>query len=204
MIKERLISPTFTKDFPLNTIENKIAVFADHVKGWQLDIADDLICMNPRAGYATMHILLSYIEMIGAYLQGAIFEKGKRFVKEASGRKKINFFDSFIKGLIFTFPELEEHDQNRQKQIAELFYYKLRCALYHYGMVAGQVLLTTEITLPYNIQQNQDGSETLIINPKCFAKHLIESFSIYIEIVSDSNNEDERIKFKHSFDNNGF
>jgi hypothetical protein len=205
MIIEELISPTYSKSFSLDTVENKIAVFKDHVKGWQLDIANDLICMNHRAGYATMHILLSYIEMIGAYLQGAIFENGNRFVSvQPSGRKRVKFFESFLEGIIFTFPELSQHDPNRQNEIAKLFYYKLRCALYHYGMVADQVLLTTEITQPYVIQSNPDGTDTLIINPKSFAKHLIESFSAYIELVSDINNDEKRKKFVYSFDNNGF
>jgi len=67
-------------------IENKINLFIDKVKHWQLDIADKLIngytdeeksesSGIPHSGYAVLSILCSYFEMFGKYYHGFIPEK---------------------------------------------------------------------------------------------------------------------------------
>ena len=74
------ISPNyFNTDFswPLS-IDDKITVFCDRIYGWQLDIADQIINYRkgsndeiieglPHAGYAVLHLVLSYFEMIAKY-----------------------------------------------------------------------------------------------------------------------------------------
>lgn len=78
-------------------IEDKINLFIDKVKYWQLDIADKLInCYTneenselsgiPHSGYATLSILCSYFEMFGKYYYGFIPEKTNYFYKRQSSK----------------------------------------------------------------------------------------------------------------------
>jgi len=70
------ISPKYTTlDFPNGmTIENKIDIFADRINGWQIGIAQKIIQHQiQHSGFALLHIVFSYFEMIGKYLSGFSF-----------------------------------------------------------------------------------------------------------------------------------
>ena len=85
-------------------VEDKIKLFIDKVKYWQLDIADKLINgytieektkipSIPHSGYATLSILSSYFEMFGKYYYGFIPEKTDYSYKRQSGRLFKKGFD---------------------------------------------------------------------------------------------------------------
>ena len=78
---KQYISKTYTTDDfsdGFTTIEDKLKVFADRVRGWQLEVAAQLIADNPHAGFGVLHIVTSYFEMIGMYLMGPASSTGKR------------------------------------------------------------------------------------------------------------------------------
>lgn len=195
MIEEKFISPNYTVSFPLDTIENRIAVFVDIVMGWQLNIAEDLISNNHRAGYAVMHILLSHIEMIGSYILGVNFTNTKRWNRD----QYFNIKECFNSGLEFIFPEINSKPEEQKNVLYKLFYSELRCVLYHHAMARGHILLTTEIDKIYELQ----NLNILIINPSKFTKHIINRFLFFIEQLSNNENIDLRDKFKSTFDNTG-
>ncbi|MBY9001102.1 MAG: hypothetical protein KGD64_09320 [Candidatus Heimdallarchaeota archaeon] len=70
--------PQMYKDL---TIDDKINIFVDRVKWWQLDVADKIINgyidevgreipKIPDSNFATLSVVLSYFEMIGKYCEG--------------------------------------------------------------------------------------------------------------------------------------
>ena len=81
-----------TQHFPNGpqTIDDRILLFTDRVRGWQLDPAIRCIRNDPHAGFAALHIIVSYFEVIGmlefdanthAYLRkpDGSWEGGKKF-----------------------------------------------------------------------------------------------------------------------------
>ena len=91
------ISPKHKRsDFPrVLTLDDKIEVFEDRTLGWQLDIAERVAngvkaddgttkCKPTKhSGFAVLHILFSYFEMIGTLETGYTGEgRSKEYFKE--------------------------------------------------------------------------------------------------------------------------
>src|SRR4030066_58880 len=94
------ISPKYTTlDFPDGmTLENKIDVFEDRIEGWQIGIAKKIIQHEiQHSGFALLHIVFSYFEMLGKYLSGYIGEY----------ESKANFH----RGVKATFPEIGPEEE---------------------------------------------------------------------------------------------
>ncbi len=67
------------------TDEQKIELFADSVRGWQLDVAERLIASDPHSGLAVLSIVLSYFEMMAKYRDGyAAKGKSKEYFSKGS------------------------------------------------------------------------------------------------------------------------
>ncbi len=91
------VSPHYRDDqfgarFPdkLN-FEEKVQIFADCVRGWQLDIAEVTAKASGHSGFAVLGILVSYFEMIAKNRDGYVRQgKSEYYFKE---------------GLTWVFPE---------------------------------------------------------------------------------------------------
>jgi hypothetical protein len=92
------ISPHYQQtDFPSGlSLDQKIEVFADRVRGWQLNIAQKCRETSQHSGYGVLHIITSYFEMIAKYEDG-FAAKG-------------NSEDYFKKGVLLVFPRLRNHE----------------------------------------------------------------------------------------------
>jgi len=176
------ISPKHTTlDFPDGwTLENKIDVFAARIEGWQIGIAKEIISKEiPHRGFALLHIVFSYFEMIGKYLHGYV------------GNDQSGFY--FRKGVRATFPEVSPDEETFLKTL----YSSVRNGLYHLGMTKINVMLRDDIpgSLGFNAER-----KILAICPDRLVEDLGIRFHDYITELQNPKNTQLRENFEKRFD----
>ena len=176
------ISPRFTTlDFPNGmTLENKIDVFADRIEGWQIGIAKQIIQLKiQHSGFALLHIVFSYFEMLGKYLSGYI----------GNYESKTNFH----KGVKATFPEIGAEAED----FLDTLYQSVRNGLYHLGMTKINVMLRCDI--PASILFNSEA-KILMICPDGLVSDLEIRFRDYVTELRDPTKIKLRKNFEARFD----
>lgn len=176
------ISPHYTTlDFPNGlTLENKIDVFVDRISGWQIGIAKEIIQHEiQHSGFALLHIVLSYFEMIGKYSSGYI----------GNGASRTNF----KKGMRLTFPEIGAEEE----AFLNTLYASVRSGLYHIGMTKINVALRCDIpgSIGFNPEKN-----LLVICPERLIEDLDIRFRDFAAKLRDPQNEELRRNFDLRFD----
>ena len=172
------ISPKYTTlDFPDGmTLENKIDVFEDRIEGWQIGIAKKIIQHEiQHSGFALLHIVFSYFEMLGKYLSGYIGEY----------ESKANFH----RGVKATFPEIGPEEE----EFLNTLYKSVRNGLYHLGMTKINVMLRCDI--PGSIGFNPER-KILVICPDRLVEDLDIRFRDYIAELRDP----QKIKLRKNFE----
>ena len=191
------ITPNFQNtdfNWPLS-LDNKIEIFLDRTIGWQLNIADKIINGErdnqgnvissgiPHSGFAVLHIVLSYFEMIAKYQDG-FAQNGQ------SGQY-------FREGVLSVFPQLQNHPQNILDGVLDTIYRGVRCGLYHSGMTDPRVVLTGDIDVAMVFDaQNQ----RLIINPHLLVPALSTHLRAYGNQLRNPANTQLRNNFEQRFD----
>ena len=176
------ISPKYTTlDFPNGmTIENKIDIFADRINGWQIGIAQKIIQHQiQHSGFALLHIVFSYFEMIGKYLSGYIGDRGSR--------------SNFKIGVKATFTEIGPEEEI----LLNTLYLSVRNGLYHLGMTKINVMLRCDIpgSIGFNSEKN-----ILAICPDRLVEDLDIKFRNYVSELRNPKNIDLRKNFELRFD----
>lgn len=162
------------------TLENKIDVFTARIEGWQIGIAKEIIKKEiPHRGFALLHIVFSYFEMLGKYLNGYV------------GDKQSGFY--FRKGVKATFPEISSDEE----LFLKILYSSVRNGLYHLGMTKINVMLKDDI--PGSIGFNSER-KILAISPDRLVEDLDIRFHDYITELKDSKNVQLRENFEKRFD----
>lgn len=177
------LSPTYKDtDFSkILSLDDKIAIFEDRVKGWQLNIAKK--CAEiPHSGFAVLHIVISYVEAIAKYQAG--------FVQNRKSR------DYFQQGLLEMIPDLKNYSEQDQKEIAKKLYYGVRCGLYHGGMISKGVFITGEINTSVVFFKEMG----LYIHPNRLVDLALVHFDKYVEQLKDLKNSELRKNFEKRFD----
>ena len=177
------ISPKHTTlDFADHwALEDKIEVFIARIEGWQIGVAKEIIQKGiTHRGFALLHIILSYFEMLGKYLDGFIKERKSRFY--------------FTKGVKATFPEIGEEEE----AFLDALYENVRNGLYHVGMTKINVMLRDDI--PGSIGFNPER-KILVISPDRLVEDLDIRFHEYAtQLRNPRKNLDIRRKFEARFD----
>lgn len=165
------VSPNFGRPNrgPALSPESRVNVYDDRVRGWQLDIAEAVINGDPKrnlnaiphSGYAVLHILLSYIEMVGQYLNGQS--------SDDFGSKK-----TFIIGFKDVFGPLGWTDD----QIGFL-YKRGRCGIYHSATAKRGIVLSGKFPAAINYHKNHE-KEGIEVNPHLLPKVLTAHHSAYV------------------------
>lgn len=179
------ISPIHTIDFGDGgwTLEKKIEVFAARVEGWQLNIAWELREREiAHRGFAQLHILLSYFEMIAKYRYGHTTRSSKAH---------------FRQGFLEVFPLLEELNDDQFEPIIDLMYANVRSGMYHTGLVGQNVILTGEITSPLEFNTS---TGILHVNPDRLTDTLFRHFGKYKEQLANPDEKEIRENFEKRFD----
>jgi hypothetical protein len=197
MTEDFWISPGYrSSDFPLpHTLDNKITLFLDRTDGWQLDIAEQ--CINgkrgphgeitceriPHSGFAVLHIVLSYFEMIAKYEDGfADIGQSERYFK---------------RGIYSVFPELKDISPEIADPLVGALYHRVRCGLYHSGTTDPQVGLTSGIGSAMIFDPKRSK---VIINPHCLIPALRAHLKHYGERLRDVGNSQLRENFEKQYD----
>ncbi|UJG43593.1 MAG: hypothetical protein K9W46_00075 [Candidatus Heimdallarchaeum endolithica] len=197
------LSKNFTnKDFPSEyskwSLDDKIKLFIDRVKYWQLDIANKVIngfettkglkfTGIPDSGFATLNILFVYFETIGKYGYRPLGKPKEKFIagfKAVHNDLKWNYATS----------------ENELVTIAKKVYEKVRCGVYHVGMTEQDISLTSETKNPFEIIWSKDKIKYIIINPHELARDLLKHCDIYEKRLRDSSEEKLRKNFEKGFD----
>lgn len=176
------ISPHYTTlDFPNGlTLENKIDIFVDRISGWQIGIAKKIIQHEiQHSGFALLHIVFSYFEMIGKYSSGYVGD-------HESG-------SNFKKGVRITFPEIGVEEE----VFLNTLYKSVRNGLYHVGMTKINVALRCDI--PGSIGFNSE-TKLLVICPDRLVDDLDIRFRDFVTTLRDPSNTELRRNFDSRFD----
>jgi hypothetical protein len=193
------ISKTFTTaHFPNGpqTTDEKVLVFTDRVRGWQLDPALRCIRSDPHAGFAVLHIVVSYFEVVGMIEFDATTHS---YLKKSSGGWESG--REFKAGLMTVLPELSTQNSKHVRWFRNDFYKKVRCGLYHQSMTRSGILVSGQLA-------HQDGYEFLdlgnqgsaiIINPERLAQRLSEHLANFELRLRDPQNQQLRRQFEQVF-----
>lgn len=182
---EHFVSPTLKKgDLPRKlTFDDKVRIFEDRVRGWQLKVGLDCYYKVPDGGFGALYITLSYFELFARYKKGSVdhAKAGKTF------REGFQDFATFTK-----FGPLPEYTVVR-----DLIYEGTRCGLYHVGTTTKRVYISGQGTGMFDYQAPQNR---LVINPEHLIKGMLQHFENYIKNLRDPLNVELRKSFEKKFD----
>lgn len=178
------ISPNFQNvDFPSGmSTDQEIEVFADRVKGWQLDIAQQCIDNIRHSGFAVLHIVASYFEMIAKFQDG--------FAKEGKSQ------EYFKKGVYSVFPALHNYPREVSDRLLNKLYEDVRCGLYHSGITGSDITINPNLDAAIGFSED---AQRVVINPQKLVPALQQHFQSYIRELRDSRKQDLRDKFEARF-----
>jgi hypothetical protein len=188
------ISPHHTQlDIGTGVIEEKIAIFADRVRGWQLDIAERLARAEQHSGFAVLAITFSYFEMIAKHEQGHVDR---------------NPPEHFAQGARSVFaPLLLNPATGVTDEVVSKLYTHIRCQLYHEGVTGEGVVLTGDVMqaeLGNRVKVEipiwrPEGSDHVFVNPVVLVVWLQRHFSQYVMHLTDPVNAAARERFERHF-----
>lgn len=159
---------------PAPSPEQLVLVFADRVWRWQLDIAERVMNEDEHGGFAALSIGISYLEMIGMYLEG--------YEGDEPGKSKEFFtvgFRAVTDGKLTLVGTTVE-------DVAERLYKLVRCGLYHDGLTRAGIVLRADAERPPErrramyTQRGVDGTLEIVIDPKVLIWTLQDHFAGYV------------------------
>ncbi len=176
------------------TVEQKIGIFYEQIRGWQLHVADLIanggsplggeaeVQRIPHSGFAVLQICLSYFETIGKYRGLATGVRGAQFKA----------------GVQSVFPELRNVACEVREKLLDTLYVGARCGLYHNSRTCRGVGLAQP---PNGEAMAYDPDEqVLAISPERLPHALKGHLERYRAELLDPNNTDARQCFERQFD----
>ena len=216
----------FPEEFKDWTIEDKIDLFIDRVRYWQLEIADQIINgykieeekipAIAHSEYATLSVLTSYFEMYGKYHEGHTddttgarkhFILGFNLITEQLGwtrevsienKEEMKIKRSFEKSIN---KEVNLIFRPIDNNVGIGFYEEIRCGLYHTGMTSRRVIIWEQpspITMMETVIEDIDIL-LLYINPQLLPKALLQHLNIYEKRLRNPKNIELRKNFENRF-----
>jgi hypothetical protein len=167
---------------------DKVSIFAEQVSGWQLDIAD--ACINGgldvmrHSGFAVLHIVLSYFEMIAEL----------KDLKPYGGKGSEGKFNAGVLDVLGRYPSASGSNRD---EVLKILYVSARCGLYHEGRIRRRIVLSGEFLEPvvFCSQAQQLG-----INPHKLVPALKVHLQEYLAALQDPSRTDLRSCFERGFD----
>ena len=197
-MNEISISPQYTVDTPLKTIDEKINVFEDQMRGWVLNhahaLASDQYSFKDHAGFAILMLVSSYFEAIEAFHYGRPSKQGESGAFFRAGFLKV--FDEVPKKL-----SKATDPQKLQDELLNELYQQLRCGLYHEAMTKGKIILRHDTGAMGFVFDPKDYSiATIIIDPWQVLVRVENHFTSYIAQLREPKNANLRAAFEKCFD----
>lgn len=177
------VTPTRTIDSSGGppSLDDQILIFEEQVRGWQLDIADQIAKNVQHSGFAVLAITMSYPEKIWQFING----RPSRGTSEKA----------FREGMCSIFNSLDPNNQDHRAAI-DLIYSSVRCGMYHYGGTARGVTLSAEYPTSFAVDGNQ-----VRINPHKIPGEFKRHLATYVNELRKAENLDLRNKFQQMFGN---
>jgi hypothetical protein len=185
------------------TVDDKVDVFEDQVRGWILNHAKFLVSrLNPES----QHCGISVLMIVGSYFESlAAFVKGE----SSEGRSK-QFFAIGLREVcpdIFT-SALEEDSINAERvfsDFANTFYAELRCGLFHEAMIRGKILILPggpvgDSGLAAVIDTHAHQLATIVIDPARLLSHIENHFARYVATLRNPGEQVLRANFEKAWD----
>jgi len=192
------ISPKYTVTTPLDTIEQKIKVFEDQVRGWVLDHAHALASPKhanaDHAAFAILMLVTSYFESVEAFYRGrpSKFGESRKFFK--AGFLKV--FPSIVK----RFKSAPNPPKVLDDLLTEI-YEQVRCGLYHEGTTKGKIVLAHGgETMEFLFEPANFSVVTVVLNPWSILDSIETHFTSFITTLNDPRELDLRASFEKCFD----
>jgi hypothetical protein len=195
---DQFISPRFKGDkLSSGTLEDKIDVFEDQVKGWTLTHAYFLTNRtNPgahNAGFAILMLCSAYFETIESCYRG----------KPSKGNSKTFFRAGFLK----VFPDLPNKAQpvvkgilsDEVNKLVDELYAEVRCGLYH-GMATKTRVLIVRNHMPVTFALHNYSLSAIVIDPWAFLEAVGNHFVSFLKKLRDPANMSLRASFEAFFD----
>jgi hypothetical protein len=187
--------------WPPPTIEEKVRIFYERTRGWQLHVADllanggrplgssDVLKPLDHSGFAVLHICLSYFETIGHYECGTS--------PAAANRVKGYFFKQGVRSVL---PRLAvDYGEEEFEKLLHRLYVGVRCGLYHNSM--------TEVGVGLGQPSPSGGpiaydpkTRALTVSPQLLPQVLRKHLEQFRVRLLDPANEDLRRSFGKRFD----
>ena len=183
------ISPRFTSEYLLDdSIEKKIDVHEDRIKGWLFDQARFLL-KNQYSGIAILQLALSYFEGYWMFIEGTDNGGSKDFFEKA-------FRDVFPNRV----SEATIEGAALQKALGQLpsdLYVEGRCGLFHDGMIRRKVFLgSRERSITLDVDKKSGEIYRITIDPEKFLGDIEVHFQRYIQSVRNPINKQLRGNFE--------
>jgi len=176
-------------DLETASIEDRIAVFEDRIRGYFTTPSRLLANIYENSGILILLAVLSCIELIEVLNRG-----------ESSSGHSAEFFKSGFRRVFNPQapPDVpvEAFEKHLQKMLDDV-YVQVRCGLMHVGTTRSKVLISKELPAPAAIRYNatQDRAESITINPNRSLVALDVFVSEYCRDLRNRSNEDLRMRF---------
>jgi len=169
------------------SVETKLDVFEDQVRGWLLNhayaLASNSYPASKHAGIPILALCLVYVEAIACFING-----------QTSDGNSGGFFKD---GLIAIFPENSSTLQKYSKD----FYRQVRCGLIHQGMTRWRIGISQDAPNAIEIYDPNGVFEFAMINPWVFLDRVNQHFTGYAADIRNPANTTLRNNFENWFDN---
>ena len=177
------ISRHYQRDeFPKElTLQDKITIFSDRVRGWQLDPAEQIIDVSHHAGFIVLYAVMHYFEMIAKFMDGY------------TGYNKIGVY--FNKGFRDAAPYLLDNKSKLTSKVADKVYKEVRSSLYHTGMIGHGIIINHNIKSAIQIED-----KSISLNPRMLIHAIERHFNAYMNKLNNPNESELRKNFLARFD----
>jgi hypothetical protein len=184
------ISPRFnaeTLQGDSDTIENRIAVYEDRLRGWLVKWAEYLNDApsddRRHPGFAVLQLSLAYFETHGVFLRG----------ENPSPRKAA---ESFRAGVLDVFRELDRDDH--KNSILEILWKDARNGLFHDGITSKRIRMEEDSTRGRALRYEADEG-VLFVCRHNLVRRVVEHLDRYVERLRDPGQVGPRRSFQKAW-----
>jgi hypothetical protein len=188
--ERRWISPRFsaeTLEGGNDTIENRIAVYEDRLRGWLVRWAEYLndapSDVRRNAGFAVLQLTLAYVEAHAVFARGG----------HPPPRRAAELFRA---GVLDVFPELDRDDH--KSSILDILWKDARNGLFHSGITLKRIRMQDDPTGSRAFRYAAD-ERMLFVCRQSLARRVVEHLDRYVERLRDPGQIEPRANFENAW-----
>lgn len=177
------------------SLEHKIKIFYSRILEWQLIPAKQVLEKIENPEIATLHIVMSFFEMIAKYKAG--------YVGEGDAAR---YFKIGVESVI---PKIKERipDDEYRKEFIKAVYKEVRCGLYHVGLIGKLIVIDSSMEgliarVTFKKGPPPDTIYVLTINPKELVQAMENYLDNYVSVLQNPGPRSDELRqnFEKRFD----